>query len=178
MGGSCAANDVPFTQFATDLQAGTLPSFGFLTPNKYNDMHTDQKKAPCLLANTTLNKVCQGDRWLSQNLPPLLALNDDATMGNDVTVILTFDEGSTKLGGGGRILTLVSGPNVTPGQNDTMFGHLASSTRWRIGSTCPGCTPPFRRCSAGVDRHPRFLGLSPPPGARLRGSRSASAPFP
>lgn len=123
-GGSCAANDVPFTQFASDLQAGTLPEFSFITPNKYNDMHTDRNKAPCLQATDTLRKVCQGDTWLSQNLPPLLALNDDADVLNDVTVILTFDEGSTKLGGGGKILTLVTGPNVTPGQDDTMYGHL------------------------------------------------------
>lgn len=120
---TCGTKDVPFTQFATDLEAG-LPSFSFITPNKYNDMHTDQNTAACSLANTTLDKVCQGDRWLMQNLPPLLALNDDASPGNDVTVILTFDEGSTKLSGGGRVLTLVTGPNVTPGLNNTMFGHL------------------------------------------------------
>jgi phosphatidylinositol-3-phosphatase len=121
---NCSTKDVPFTQFTSDLQAGILPQFSWITPNKYNDMHNDQKKAPCLLANTTLNKVCQGDTWLSQKLPPLLALNDDANPGNDVTVILTFDEGSTGQGGGGRVLTLVTGPNVTPGQDPTMFGHL------------------------------------------------------
>jgi phosphatidylinositol-3-phosphatase len=125
LGSSCAANDVPFTQFTTDLQDGTLPQFSWITPNKYNDMHNDQKKAPCLLANTTLNRVCQGDTWLSQKLPPLLALNDDANLGNDVTVILTFDEGSTGDGGGGHVLTLVTGPNVAPGTQDaTMYGHL------------------------------------------------------
>ena len=43
---------------------------------------------------------------------------------NDVTVVFTFDEGSTGLGGGGRILTLVTGPNVVPGQDATMYGHL------------------------------------------------------
>jgi phosphatidylinositol-3-phosphatase len=122
---TCATKDVRFTEFATDLQNGTLPDFSWITPNKYNDMHSDQKRAPCLLANTTLNKVCQGDRWLSQNLPPLLALNNDGVTSNDVTVIVTFDEGSTGEGGGGRVLTLVTGPNVTPGtQNSTMFGHL------------------------------------------------------
>lgn len=124
-GGSCAANDVPFTQFATDLQAGTLPEFSFITPNKYNDMHTELPAGPqCPQTNITLRRVCQGDTWLQTNLPPLLALNQDADTGNDVTVILTFDEGSSRLSGGGKVLTLVTGPNVTPGQDATMYGHL------------------------------------------------------
>jgi phosphatidylinositol-3-phosphatase len=122
---NCSTKDVPFTQFTSDLQAGTLPQFSWITPNKYNDMHNDQNKAPCLQSDSTSRKVCQGDTWLSQKLPPLLALNDDANDGNDVTVILTFDEGSTGQGGGGRVLTLVTGPNVAPGTQDaTMYGHL------------------------------------------------------
>ncbi len=64
-------------------------------------MHNDQNKAPCLQATATLREVCQGDTWLSQKLPPLLALNNDANTANDVTVILTLDEGSSKEGGGG-----------------------------------------------------------------------------
>jgi phosphatidylinositol-3-phosphatase len=124
LSGSCAQKDVPFTQFATDLQAGNLPQFSWITPNKYNDMHSDQNKAPCQQATATLREVCQGDTWLSQNLPPLLALNTDGDTGNDVTVILTFDEGSSKEGGGGRVLTLVKGPNIAQSQDATMYGHL------------------------------------------------------
>jgi hypothetical protein len=122
---SCSTKDVPFTQFTQDLQNGTLPQFSWITPNKYSDMHNDQNKAPCLQSDSTSRKVCQGDTWLKNNLPSLLALNEDADQGNDVTVILTFDEGSTGQGGGGRVLTLVTGPNVAPGTQDaTMYGHL------------------------------------------------------
>jgi len=123
-GGSCATNDVPIGQLATDIAAGTLPSFSWITPNMYDDMHTNHKLAPCTLGTAVLNEVCQGDRWLSQNLPPLLALNSDSDQGNDVTVVFTFDEGSTGKGGGGQVLTLVIGPNVTPGSDATMYGHL------------------------------------------------------
>ena len=38
---------------------------------------------------------------------------------------MTFDEGATGQGGGGRVLTLETGPNVTPGQDGTMYGHLS-----------------------------------------------------
>jgi phosphatidylinositol-3-phosphatase len=122
--GSCATNDVPIAQFGDDLAAGTLPSFSWITPDMYNDMHTNHKLAPCKIGTAVMNEVCQGDQWLSNTLPPLLALNTDADPNNDVTVAFTFDEGSSGEGGGGRILTLVTGPNVTPGQNATMYGHL------------------------------------------------------
>jgi hypothetical protein len=123
-GGSCATNDVPLTRFAGDLSAGTLPSFSWVTPNKFQDMHSNQNLAPCMLGTAVKNELCQGDTWLSQFLPPLLSLNSDADAGNDVTVVFTFDEGSTGEGGGGRILTLVTGPNVTAGSDATMYGHL------------------------------------------------------
>ena len=123
-GGSCARNDVPLTRFASDLAAGALPSFSWISPNKYDAMHSAQGLAPCDTGTTLDNEVCQGDRWLRQNLPPLFSLNADADPNNDVTVVLTFDEGSTSQGGGGRILTLVNGPNVSPGQNATTYGHL------------------------------------------------------
>jgi phosphatidylinositol-3-phosphatase len=122
--GSCATNDVPIGQFATDLAAGALPAFSWITPDMYDDMHTNRKAAPCNIGTAVQREMCQGDRWLSQNLPPLLALNTDADPGNDVTVVYTFDEGSSGKGGGGQILTLVTGPNVTPGSDATMYGHL------------------------------------------------------
>lgn len=123
--GSCAANDVPLTEFAGDLASGALPAFSFVTPDMYQDMHTDQRKAPCRLSTAIKSQMCQGDRWLKSFLPSLLALNKDADLGNDVTVVMTFDEGSTGEGGGGRVLTLETGPNVTPGQDATMYGHLS-----------------------------------------------------
>jgi phosphatidylinositol-3-phosphatase len=123
-GGSCSTNDVPISQFAADLSAGVLPSFSWISPDKYDNMHTNHNVAPCKLGTALKNEVCQGDRWMNQNLPPLLALNTDADPSNDVTVAFVFDEGSTSLGAGGRVLTLVSGPNVTPGQDATTYGHL------------------------------------------------------
>jgi hypothetical protein len=141
--GSCARNDVPLGQLAVDLSGGTLPSFIWISPDMYQDMHTNQKKAPCQLGGATKNEICQGDRWLKQTLPSLLSLNADADPGNDVTVVLTFDEGATGQGGGGRILTLETGPNVTSGQDATMYGHLSLLNAIETWFGLPKLRPPL-----------------------------------
>jgi phosphatidylinositol-3-phosphatase len=126
--GSCAARDVPYTQLATDVANDatlhSLPRFIWITPDKFNDMHNDRLAAPCVLGTTELDEVCQGDAWLSANLPPLLNLNTDADPTNDITVILVFDEGVSSAGGGGRTLALVTGPDVTPGSDATTYGNI------------------------------------------------------
>jgi phosphatidylinositol-3-phosphatase len=75
------------------LDPTRLPAFSFVTPNLCNDMHS------C--------SVSVGDRWLSQRVPRLLA--------NGAIVIVTFDEGSSDLGGGGNVLLVEAGPGVTAG---------------------------------------------------------------
>ena len=35
----CSANDVPYSQLATDLANNALPAFSFITPNLIDDMH-------------------------------------------------------------------------------------------------------------------------------------------
>jgi len=73
----CATNDVPFTQLATDLSAGTLPVFSFITPNLIDDMHD--------------GTIADGDTWLSENLPTILD-SSEYTHGSTV-VFITWDEG-------------------------------------------------------------------------------------
>jgi phospholipase C len=70
--------DVPFTQFATDLSGGTAPPFMFVSPNIINDMH-----------DGTLQ---QGDAWLQQQIPLILASSWYQQGG---IVIVTFDEGES-----------------------------------------------------------------------------------
>lgn len=111
---SCSADDVPYTQLATDIGAGTLPQFAMVIPNLYDDMHTDHNTAPCSLGSAVQDEVCQGDQWLQANLPSLLS--DGGR--NDVTVVLTFDEGQTNQGGGGKVMLLEDGPNTCTGCTD------------------------------------------------------------
>jgi phospholipase C len=74
----CAANDVPYTQLATDLANNALPAFSFITPNLIDDMHD--------------GTVAQGDAWLASNLP--LILNSKEYQAGTTAVFITWDEGS------------------------------------------------------------------------------------
>jgi hypothetical protein len=57
--------------------------------------------------------VSVGDRWLGRRVPRLLA--------NGAIVIVTFDEGSSDLGGGGNVVLVEAGPGVTRGAS---VGHV------------------------------------------------------
>jgi acid phosphatase len=105
----CSSHIVPFSQFATDMANGTLPTFIFVTPNLMNDMHT--------------GTVAQGDAWLKANIDPLL--HNPWFTGNaaGADLILTMDESiGDATNGGGHIPTVVvssSGKHLT----DTTFGN-------------------------------------------------------
>jgi acid phosphatase len=71
-------NLVPFTQFATDMAAGTLPNYSFVTPNGCNDAHD------CSLRTA--------DAWLKKNFAPLLT---STPFKDDGLLIILFDENDT-----------------------------------------------------------------------------------
>jgi hypothetical protein len=139
---SCASKDVPYTQLAGDIANNRLPQFVWITPNKYNDMHDDQNTAPCSLGSAVQNEVCQGDRWLSNNLPTLLSNGGR----NDVTALIVFDEGFTKAGGGGQVVLLEVGPSTCTGCTSSLplthYGLLWAIEDWfqlpRLSPTVPG----------------------------------------
>ncbi len=130
--GTCATNDVPFGQLATDLTAGALPQFAWITPNLTDDMHNDLATAPCALGNAIQDEVCQGDGWLSTTLPGLLSDNGQ----NDVTVLVVWDEafGSASPGGGGHVPLLELGPGVPAGSTNatplTHYGLAGALAQW------------------------------------------------
>ncbi len=70
-----------------------LPAFSFVTPDLCHDMHD------C--------SVATGDSWLATFVKPLLTIKRTA-------VFIVFDEGSSDLGGGGRVALLVAGTVVKP----------------------------------------------------------------
>jgi acid phosphatase len=83
-----------------------LPRFSYVVPDQCDDMHS------C--------SVETGDRWLAAHVPALLA--------RDAVVILTFDEGTSYEGDGGRILTVEAGRGIraaTKGSRFTHYGLLA-----------------------------------------------------
>ncbi len=87
---------VPFTQFATDLAAGKLPQYTFITPNMYNDAH----ECP----NGINGCLATADNWLQQNIAPLIA---DPNFAKDGVLIIWFDEADTDNTNGGGLVPLV-----------------------------------------------------------------------
>jgi hypothetical protein len=87
------AGVVPFTHFARDLRADQLPDFSLIVPDMCNSMHD------CA--------VSVGDAWLRRLLPGLLRLPN-------TVIFVLFDEGTTKVRGGGHIPALAFGTAVRP----------------------------------------------------------------
>jgi acid phosphatase len=140
---TCSKNDVPYTQLATDIGSGTLPRFLWVTPNMYDDMHTDQQAAPCALGNAIQDEICQGDTWLSNNLPAILS--DGGR--NDVAAVITWDEGVGAAGGAGQVPTIEVGAGVPGGvQVSTPMTHygLANGIAAWLG------VPPFVAAAAAL----------------------------
>ena len=75
------------------LDPSRLPAYSFVTPDLCHDMHD------C--------SVATGDAWLAQFVPPLLSVRRTA-------VFIVFDEGSSDLGGGGRVALIIAGTAVKP----------------------------------------------------------------
>jgi hypothetical protein len=75
------------------LRPSALPAFSFVTPDLCNDAHD------CSLSTA--------DSWLKQFVSPLLRVPRTA-------VFIVFDEGSSDVGGGGRVAMIAAGTSVRP----------------------------------------------------------------
>jgi len=92
---------VPLSQLAGDVRRDRLPDFTFIAPDLCSDTHD------C--------PVATGDRFLARLVPGLLP-----SLGPHGFLVITYDEGSSDAGccggsRGGRIATVVAGPDVSPG---------------------------------------------------------------
>jgi acid phosphatase len=103
---SQAAQIVPFSQLATDIKNGTLPGFGFITPNIYDNAHT--------------GTLTQADSWLKTNIAPLLNSAPFKSGGHGMLIIV-FDEGIDDTNGGGQVFWLAIGPDVKHGYSTAKF---------------------------------------------------------
>ena len=115
----CATFDVPYTRLASDLSAGKLPAFSFVTPNLIDDMHN--------------SSVAEGDRWLAANLPTILTSPEYVS--GSTAVFITWDEGeggtATKCATnttdvGCHVATIVISPSTKPGTRSAkLFNHYS-----------------------------------------------------
>lgn len=85
---------VPLSRFLPDVRGRRLPAFSLVIPDLCHDMHDCD--------------VATGDSWLGAFVGPLLR---GSVLRNSV-VFVVFDEGTTDVGGGGRVAALVLGPLV------------------------------------------------------------------
>jgi phosphatidylinositol-3-phosphatase len=97
----------PFTQFASDLAAGTLPEFSFIVPDIDDDAHNGTPQ--------------QADTWLQTNVVTPLSGSSAFASGGDGILIVDFDEAqdSDTTNGGGRVASAFWGPNVKSGYTQT-----------------------------------------------------------
>jgi phosphatidylinositol-3-phosphatase len=96
--------EVPFGRLSADLRRGRLPAYAFVAPNLCHDTHD------C--------SVATGDRFLRRVVPSLLR-----GLGPHGFLVVTYDEGASDAGccggsAGGRIPTIVAGPDVRRGARD------------------------------------------------------------
>ena len=84
------------------------PSLTWITPNLCNDMHDCH--------------IVHGDKWLSNNLPPIIAWDRQ----HDGLLIVTFDEAAPDLDRTNHIATILIGPMIVAGSTDTQdLNHYA-----------------------------------------------------
>jgi acid phosphatase len=130
-------NSVPYTQLALDMAANQTPNYAYITPNLQDDAHD--------------GTLAQADLWLSQQMPAILA-RPEFQPGGDGILFITFDEADLSddnrcsslilQGCGGRIATLIIGPQVRPGYaSQTLYApaNLLRTVCDAMGlSVCPG----------------------------------------
>jgi acid phosphatase len=107
-------NLVPFSQFATDLNAANLPDFSFIVPNLCNDAHD------CSLATS--------DTWLKNNINPLI---QSPQFQRDGLLIIVFDEADTLdfTSGGGHVAAVIVSPLAKRGYKSIAFYQHQSILR-------------------------------------------------
>ena len=94
----CNEHVVDYSQLDADIAANQLPKYAFITPNLDNDMHD--------------GSVAQGDAWLANEIPKIMATD---AYKNGGVIFLLWDEGSGTLGPGDDPPFIVISPNANVG---------------------------------------------------------------
>ncbi|HEY8739442.1 MAG TPA: alkaline phosphatase family protein [Candidatus Dormibacteraeota bacterium] len=127
----CVPHVRPFTQLATDLTFGTVPQFGFITPDTCHDGHDN----PC--SGSSVGGLQAADTWLSTHLPTLLTylgshngllliITDEGNFPSDTTGCCTGNPLGAAGVGGGRVGLVGLGPGVKVGQTvPTPYDHAS-----------------------------------------------------
>ncbi len=112
----CINHNRPYTELATELTQGTVAQYNFISPNLCNDMHNVSGCA-------TKNSVKNGDNWLKQAIPPILA---SSAYQNGGIILITWDEG---LNSDGPIGMIVLSPHAKVNYSNTVHYTHSSFLR-------------------------------------------------
>jgi phospholipase C len=115
----CSQRDLPLTDLGSDLKAGSLPAFSFITPNLCHDTHD------C--------PVSAGDRWLATEVPQIV--DSRAYRAGQTVLFITWDEGeggstsdcATNVSDVGcHVATLIVSPSTPSHQRSgELFNHYS-----------------------------------------------------
>ncbi len=116
---SQAANIVPFTQLAIDIQNDTLPHYAMIVPDFENDGHDCP---PGMSSCSDTDKLQNIDAWIKNNIKPLI---NSSAFANSA-LIYTWDESDIKdtSNPNKRVATILVSPKVRAGfQSTTKYQH-------------------------------------------------------
>ncbi len=112
----CTQRIRDYGDFAADIAAGTY-RFSLISPNLCDDMHGDPS------CPSSPSAIAQGDTWLSQEVPKLLATPGFGASGKDVLFIV-WDEQTGSTGGASiPMLLVVISPLAKRGPTNTAYTH-------------------------------------------------------
>jgi Concanavalin A-like lectin/glucanases superfamily/IPT/TIG domain/Phosphoesterase family len=118
---TCSTNDVPMTD--STFNPASLPDLSYIVPNECDDMHTlpaSGQACPAYFgSNPGTSLINMGDNWLATVVPSLLAQPN-------VTVLITWDEGTTSSTPWEHVAALEAGAGVTAGSVDgNAYNHYS-----------------------------------------------------
>ncbi|HEX8350094.1 MAG TPA: alkaline phosphatase family protein [Hymenobacter sp.] len=109
----CNTNDVPITDFTTDVNSGNLPEFSMIIPTNAQNMHD--------------NTVSSGDSWARDFLVPLL--DSEQYKSGDTAVFFLWDEYTS-------VPNVLISPSIKPGTNPVTpagnpISHFSATRTWQ-----------------------------------------------
>jgi hypothetical protein len=111
----CIAHERPFSELQADLQNNMEAQYNFITPDLCHDMHNS-------VGCDTLDAVRNGDTWLSEQVPMILA---SSTYQNGGVLFITWDESED---GDHPIGMIVLSPYAKGGGYSNSIPYTHSST--------------------------------------------------
>jgi hypothetical protein len=111
----CIAHERPFGELQADLQNNTVAQYNFITPDLCHDMHN-------AVGCDTLDEIKNGDTWLSEQVPIILA---SSAYKNGGVLFITWDESED---GDNPIGMIVLSPFAKGGGYTNSIPYTHSST--------------------------------------------------